>query len=154
MRPAGAAPLTEAKNLQSVTVEGAASTLLRPIDKETSTDEETGEETVTVTWAASGERRHRQRGHRLSAGGAGGAPSPNAWTTSPQTRPLPCGGRRPATVTILYLNDTGNEGTLTLTFGSENLDQTGYYVRMEGRFHHLPDGHRFGGHHSLWRRMA
>ena len=43
--------LTE-ENLQSVTVEGAASTLLRPIDKETSTDEETGEETVTVTWAA------------------------------------------------------------------------------------------------------
>lgn len=36
--------LTE-ENLQSVTVEGAASTLLRPIDKETSTDEETGEET-------------------------------------------------------------------------------------------------------------
>lgn len=64
--------LTE-ENLQSVTVEGAASTLLRPIDKETSTDEETGEETVTVTWAASGEDVTGQRGHRLSAGGAGGA---------------------------------------------------------------------------------
>ena len=44
-----------------------------------------------------------------------------------------CGFDAPqATVTILYLNDTGTEGTLTLTFGSENLDQTGYYVRMEG----------------------
>ena len=42
-----------------------------------------------------------------------------------------CGFDAPqATVTILYLNDTGTEGTLTLTFGSENLDQTGYYVRM------------------------
>ena len=40
--------LTE-ENLQSVTVEGAASTLLRPIDKETSTDEETGETTETDT---------------------------------------------------------------------------------------------------------
>ena len=40
--------LTE-ENLQSVTVEGAASTLLRPIDKETSTDEETGETTETNT---------------------------------------------------------------------------------------------------------
>lgn len=64
--------LTE-ENLQSVTVEGAASTLLRPIDKETSTDEETGEETVTVTWGCQRRGRHRQRGHRLSAGGAGGA---------------------------------------------------------------------------------
>src|SRR5699024_4979257 len=48
-------PVLTEKNIQSVTVEGAASTLLRPIDKETSTDEETGEETVTVTWAAGGE---------------------------------------------------------------------------------------------------
>ena len=46
--------LTE-ENIQSVTIEGAASTLLRPINRETSTDEETGEETVSVTWAAGGE---------------------------------------------------------------------------------------------------
>ena len=89
--------LTE-DNLQSVTVEGAASTLLRPIDKETSTDEETGVTSTTALRAQTAgvysfadtaayeafqadaramgcqrRGRHRQRGHRLSAGGAGGA---------------------------------------------------------------------------------
>ena len=66
-----------------------------------------------------------------------------------------CGFDAPqATVTILYLNDTGTEGTLTLTFGSENLDQTGYYVRMEG----IPPSTRWTPLRwtpfSLWRRMA
>ena len=64
-----------------------------------------------------------------------------------------CGFDAPqATVTILYLNDTGTEGTLTLTFGSENLDQTGYYVRM------IPPSTRWTPLRwtpfSLWRRMA
>lgn len=59
-----------------------------------------------------------------------------------------------ATVTILYLNDTGTEGTLTLTFGSENLDQTGYYVRMEGDSTiYQMDTLRWTPF-SLWRRMA
>ena len=110
--------LTE-ENLQSVTVEGAASTLLRPIDKETSTDEETGEETVTVT-------------SLLAELGALTFTKCVDYKPTDEAAAL-CGFDAPqATVTILYLNDTGTEGTLTLTFGSENLDQTGYYVRMEG----------------------
>ena len=109
--------LTE-ENLQSVTVEGAASTLLRPIDKETSTDEETGEETVTASLLA-------ELGALTFTKCVDYKPTDEAAAL--------CGFDAPqATVTILYLNDTGTEGTLTLTFGSENLDQTGYYVRMEG----------------------
>ena len=42
-----------------------------------------------------------------------------------------CGFDDPlATVTVLYLDETGQEQTLVLTFGSENLDQTGYYVQL------------------------
>ena len=125
--------LTE-ENLQSVTVEGAASTLLRPIDKETSTDEETGEETVTVTWAASGEdvTGNADTASLLAELGALTFTKCVDYKPTDEAAAL-CGFDAPqATVTILYLNDTGTEGTLTLTFGSENLDQTGYYVRMEG----------------------
>ena len=142
--------LTE-ENLQSVTVEGAASTLLRPIDKETSTDEETGEETVTVTWAASGEdvTGNADTASLLAELGALTFTKCVDYKPTDEAAAL-CGFDAPqATVTILYLNpisksfsshryDTGDyktpgtEGTLTLTFGSENLDQTGYYVRMEG----------------------
>ena len=123
--------LTE-ENLQSVTVEGAASTLLRPIDKETSTDEETGEETVTVTWAASGEdvTGNADTASLLAELGALTFTKCVDYKPTDEAAAL-CGFDAPqATVTILYLNDTGTEGTLT--FGSENLDQTGYYVRMEG----------------------
>ena len=125
--------LTE-ENLQSVTVEGAASTLLRPIDKETSTDEETGEETVTVTWAASGEdvTGNATTASLLAELGALTFTKCVDYKPTDEAAAL-CGFDAPqATVTILYQNDTGTEGTLTLTFGSENLDQTGYYVRMEG----------------------
>ena len=66
-----------------------------------------------------------------------------------------CGFDAPqATVTILYLNDTGTEGTLTLTFGSENLDQTGYYVRMEGDSTIYQMDTASVDTFSLWRRMA
>lgn len=63
--------LTE-ENLQSVTVEGAASTLLRPIDKETSTDEEDRGGNGYRHLGCQRRGRHRQRGHRLSAGGSWG----------------------------------------------------------------------------------
>lgn len=57
--------LTE-ENLQSVTVEGAASTLLRPIDKETSTDEETGRQPVQRRQGPDrGGRRQERPGLRL-----------------------------------------------------------------------------------------
>ena len=125
--------LTE-ENLQSVTVEGAASTLLRPIDKETSTDEETGEETVTVTWAAGGEDVTGSADTASLLAELGSLTFTKCVDYKPTDEAAAlCGFDAPqATVTILYLNDTGTEGTLTLTFGSENLDQTGYYVRMEG----------------------
>ena len=109
--------LTE-ENLQSVTVEGAASTLLRPIDKETSSGED-------VTGSADTASLLAELGALTFTKCVDYKPTDEAAAL--------CGFDAPqATVTILYLNDTGTEGTLTLTFGSENLDQTGYYVRMEG----------------------
>ena len=100
----------------------------------TSTDEETGEETVTVTWAASGEdvTGNADTASLLAELGALTFTKCVDYKPTDEAAAL-CGFDAPqATVTILYLNDTGTEGTLTLTFGSENLDQTGYYVRMEG----------------------
>ena len=42
-----------------------------------------------------------------------------------------CGFSAPrAVVTVLYLTETGTESSLTLTFGSDNLDGTGCYVRV------------------------
>ena len=123
--------LTE-ETLQSVTIEGAASTLLRPIDKETSTDETTGEETVTVTWAAGGEdvTGNADTASLLAELGALTFTKCVDYKPSDEAAAL-CGFDAPqATVTAIYLNETGQEETLTLTFGSENLDATGYYVRM------------------------
>ena len=125
---------------------------MRPIDKETSTDEETGEETVTVTWAASGEdvTGNADTASLLAELGALTLHRNRVDYKPTDEAAALCGFDAPqATVTILYLNDTGTEGTLTLTFGSENLDQTGLLRPHGGGFHHLPDRHRFGGHHSL-----
>ena len=42
-----------------------------------------------------------------------------------------CGFSAPrAVVTVLYLTETGTESSLTLTLGSDNLDGTGCYVRV------------------------
>ena len=125
-------PVLTEKNIQSVTVEGAASTLLRPIDKETSTDEETGEETVTVTWAAGGEdvTGNADTASLLAELGALAVTKCVDYKPTDEAASL-CGFDSPqATVTVLYLDETGQEQTLVLTFGSENLDQTGYYVRV------------------------
>ena len=48
-------PALAEKRIQTITVKGAVSTLLRPEDRETETDPDTGEETVTVTWSTGGE---------------------------------------------------------------------------------------------------
>ena len=102
--------LTE-ENLQSVTVEGAASTLLRPIDKETPPTRRPGGDGHRHL-GCQRRGRHRQRGHRLSAGGAGGADLHQMRGLQAHRR-----GRCPvrldapqATVTILYLNDTVPRG--------------------------------------------
>lgn len=123
--------LTE-ENIQSVTIEGAASTLLRPINKETSTDEETGEETVSVTWAAGGEdvTGNADTASLLAELGALTLTKCVDYKPTDEAAEL-CGFDDPlATVTVLYLDETGQEQTLVLTFGSENLDQTGYYVQL------------------------
>ena len=123
--------LTE-ENIQSVTIEGAASTLLRPINRETSTDEETGEETVSVTWAAGGEdvTGNADTASLLAELGALTLTKCVDYKPTDEAAEL-CGFDDPlATVTVLYLDETGQEQTLVLTFGSENLDQTGYYVQL------------------------
>ena len=123
--------LTE-ENIQSVTIEGAASTLLRPINRETSTDEETGEETVSVTWAAGGEdvTGNADTASLLAEPGALTLTKCVDYKPTDEAAEL-CGFDDPlATVTVLYLDETGQEQTLVLTFGSENLDQTGYYVQL------------------------
>ena len=123
--------LTE-ENIQSVTIEGAASTLLRPINRETSTDEETGEETVSVTWAAGGEdvTGNADTASLLAELGAPTLTKCVDYKPTDEAAEL-CGFDDPlATVTVLYLDETGQEQTLVLTFGSENLDQTGYYVQL------------------------
>lgn len=123
--------LTE-ENIQSVTIEGAASTLLRPINRETSTDEETGEETVSVTWAAGGENvtGNADTASLLAELGALTLTKCVDYKPTDEAAEL-CGFDDPlATVTVLYLDETGQEQTLVLTFGSENLDQTGYYVQL------------------------
>lgn len=123
--------LTE-ENIQSVTIEGAASTLLRPINRETSTDEETGEETVSVTWASGGEdvTGNADTASLLAELGALTLTKCVDYKPTDEAAEL-CGFDDPlATVTVLYLDETGQEQTLVLTFGSENLDQTGYYVQL------------------------
>lgn len=123
--------LTE-ENIQSVTIEGAASTLLRPINRETSTDEETGEETVSVTWAAGGEdvTGNADTASLLAELGALTLTKCVDYKPTDEAAEL-CGFDDPlATVTVLYLDETGQEQTLVLTFGGENLDQTGYYVQL------------------------
>ncbi len=123
--------LTE-ENIQSVTIEGAASTLLRPINRETSTDEETGEETVSITWAAGGEdvTGNADTASLLAELGALTLTKCVDYKPTDEAAEL-CGFDDPlATVTVLYLDETGQEQTLVLTFGSENLDQTGYYVQL------------------------
>lgn len=123
--------LTE-ENIQSATIEGAASTLLRPINRETSTDEETGEETVSVTWAAGGEdvTGNADTASLLAELGALTLTKCVDYKPTDEAAEL-CGFDDPlATVTVLYLDETGQEQTLVLTFGSENLDQTGYYVQL------------------------
>lgn len=123
--------LTE-ENIQSVTIEGAASTLLRPINREPSTDEETGEETVSVTWAAGGEdvTGNADTASLLAELGALTLTKCVDYKPTDEAAEL-CGFDDPlATVTVLYLDETGQEQTLVLTFGSENLDQTGYYVQL------------------------
>ena len=125
--------LTE-ENIQSVTIEGAASTLLRPINRETSTDEETGEETVSVTWAAGGEdvTGNADTASLLAELGALTLTKCVDYKPTDEAAEL-CGFDDPlATVTVLYLDETGQEQTLVLTFGRENLDQTGYYVQLGG----------------------
>ena len=123
--------LTE-ENIQSVTIEGAASTLLRPINRETSTDEETGEETVSITWAAGGEdvTGNADTASLLAELGALTLTKCVDYKPTDEAAEL-CGFDDPlATVTGLYLDETGQEQTRVLTFGSENLDQTGYYVQL------------------------
>ena len=123
--------LTE-ENIQSVTIEGAASTLLRPINRETSTDEETGEETVSITWAAGGEDVTGNADTASLLAELGALTLTKCVDNKPTDEAAElCGFDDPlATVTVLYLDETGQEQTLVLTFGSENLDQTGYYVQL------------------------
>lgn len=42
-----------------------------------------------------------------------------------------CGFDEPVKVAMTYLTDSGAEQTLTLLIGTENLDGTGYYVRVD-----------------------
>ena len=112
--------LTE-ENIQSVSIEGAVSTLLRPIAEDD-----------TVSWVAGGEDVTDAEDtaslltelEYLSLDACVDfKPTEDAVSLCGFDTPL-------AVVTILYLSDTGAEETLTLTFGSENLDSTGYYVRL------------------------
>ena len=127
-------PTLAEENIQSVTVEGAVSTLLRPIDRETETDPETGAESVTTSWAAGGEEVTGSADTASLLAEVEALKFTKCVDYKPADEAVTiCGFDEPrATVTILYQTETGTEGSLTLTFGGENLDQTGYYVRMEG----------------------
>ena len=127
-------PALAEENIQSVTVEGAVSTLLRPIDRETETDPETGAESVTTSWAAGGEEVTGSADTASLLAEVEALKFTKCVDYKPADEAVTiCGFDEPrATVTILYQTETGTEGSLTLTFGGENLDQTGYYVRMEG----------------------
>ena len=119
--------LTE-DTIQSITVEGSVTTLLRPLGTET--DEDTG--TETVTWAAGGEdvTDLESTGDLLSA--LEGISLTKCVDYKPTDEAVElCGFDAPrAVVTVIYLTETGTEQTLTLTFGSDNLDGTGCYVRV------------------------
>ena len=123
--------LTE-ENLQSVTVSGAVSTVLRPDRQETGTDEETGEPTYTVTWSSGGEdvTDLDMMTSLLSDLTTFSLEKCVDFKPTDEAVTL-CGFDAPqAVLTAAYVTDTGIEGSLLLTVGSENLDQSGYYVRV------------------------
>ena len=125
-------PDLEETDIQSVTVSGAVSTLLRPIETETQTDEETGEETVTITWAAGGEdvTDLSDTADLLSEVENLSLEKCVDFKPSDEAVTL-CGFDAPqAVLSVIYLSETGAEETLSLTIGAENLDQDGYYVRV------------------------
>ena len=121
-------PVLTEDTIQSITVEGTASTLLRPLGTET--DEDTG--TETVTWAAGGEdvTELESTGDLLSDLEGISLTKCVDYKPTNEAAEL-CGFSAPrAVVTVLYLTETGTESSLTLTFGSDNLDGTGCYVRI------------------------
>ena len=121
-------PVLTEDTIQSITVEGTVSTLLRPLGTET--DEDTG--TETVTWAAGGEdvTELESTGDLLSDLEGISLTKCVDYKPTDEAAEL-CGFSAPrAVVTVLYLTETGTESSLTLTFGSDNLDGTGCYVRV------------------------
>ena len=125
--------LTE-ENIQSVAVEGAASTQLRSQSRETSSDGETGEEIVTVTWSAGGEDVTGSAATLSLLEELKGLTLAKCVDYKPaEEAAVLCGFDAPrASVTVHYLEETGQEASMTLDIGGENLDQTGYYVRVNG----------------------
>ena len=123
--------LTE-ENLQSVTISGAVTTVLRPERQETGTDEETGEPVYTVTWSAGGEDVTELEGTVSLLSELGSLSLVKCVDFKPTDEAVTlCGFDEPqAALTARYLTDTGIEESLSLTVGGENLDQDGYYVRV------------------------
>ena len=113
--------LTE-DTLQSVNIEGTVSTLLRPLA-----------EGGHVSWAAGGKdvTDAEETASLLEELKSLSLSACVDFKPTEEAVSL-CGFDEPmAVVTIFYLSETGTEETLTLTFGHENLDGTGYYVRRE-----------------------
>lgn len=124
--------LTEDR-IQSVTVEGSVTTVLRAENKETQTDPDTGEETVTVTWTSGGEdvTEHDDVVSLLSDLESMAMDKCVDYKPSDEAVTL-CGFDAPrAVLTIVYETETGTEETLTLTFGGDALEDADCYVRME-----------------------
>ena len=127
-------PALAEERIQTITVKGAVSTLLRPEDRETETDPDTGEETVTVTWSTGGEdvTGNADTASLLAEVEALRFTKCVDYKPSDEAASI-CGFDAPrAELSVYYETETGTEGSLKLTFGGASLDEDGCYVRMEG----------------------
>ena len=127
-------PALAEERIQTITVKGAVSTLLRPEDRETETDPDTGEETVTVTWSTGGEdvTGNADTASLLAEVEALRFTKCVDYKPSDEAASI-CGFDAPrAELSVYYETETGTEGSVKLTFGGASLDEDGCYVRMEG----------------------
>lgn len=118
-------PKLSENNLLSVTIQGAATSQLIP------TKTGTGD-SAKVSWNCNGTDVTGQADLATMVSELGDLSLKSCADYKPTKEAVSlCGFDAPAfTLTVSYTNDSGSAQTMTLTVGSQNSDQSGYYVRV------------------------
>lgn len=117
-------PLLAEERILSVTLSGTETVTLTP------DQDEDADGSVTVTWKSGGEDVTDAAADLIGELEALSITKCVDYKPTDEAVSI-CGFDEPVTVTMTYLTDSGTEQTLTLAFGTENLDGDGRYVRVD-----------------------